>query len=327
MTRYPLPLSFIALLLALACVSRSGATAAASHGSRAARLDAVGSWGYQLQGTDDGPLDLARLRASPFDLLVIDHATQGRELTAREVATLKRKPNGQRRLVVAYLSIGEAETYRFYWRAWKGKPPAFVVAANPDWPDNHKVKYWEPAWQRILFGVRRGPSRSYLDRIIDAGFDGVYLDIVDAYEYFSPGGGGAARASAPTDMARLVVRLADYARSERKRRGFVVIPQNGPGILTRLDAPLRARYLAAVDALAAEDTFHFGDADEDNPLNVQRQTLAELQVFRRAGKPVLSVEYLTRRAWARAFARRARQLGFVPYVGRRSLDRLVPQDF
>lgn len=29
-----------------------------------------------------------------------------------------------------------------------------------------------------------GSEDSYLDKIIDQGFDGVYLDIIDAYEYY-----------------------------------------------------------------------------------------------------------------------------------------------
>jgi cysteinyl-tRNA synthetase len=35
-------------------------------------------------------------------------------------------------------------------------------------------------WQDIIFGDADG----YLDRIMNAGFDGVYLDIIDAFEYF-----------------------------------------------------------------------------------------------------------------------------------------------
>jgi len=37
---------------------------------------------------------------------------------------------------------------------------------------------------------------SYLDKIVDAGFDGVYLDIVKAYEYFGPDGDESEQAEA-----------------------------------------------------------------------------------------------------------------------------------
>jgi len=79
------------------------------------------------------------------------------------------------------MSIGEAEDYRFYWNtAWAISPPSWMEAENPDWPGNYKVKYWDPAWQAMIYGN----DASYLKKILDAGFDGVYLDIIDAFEYF-----------------------------------------------------------------------------------------------------------------------------------------------
>jgi len=51
---------------------------------------------------------------------------------------------------------------------------------NPNWEGNYKVRYWEPEWQDIIYGN----DSSYLKKILDAGFDGVYLDIIDAFEYF-----------------------------------------------------------------------------------------------------------------------------------------------
>jgi len=42
------------------------------------------------------------------------------------------------------------------------------------------VRYWDPNWQYIICGS----SDSYVNRIVNAGFDGVYLDLVDEYEYF-----------------------------------------------------------------------------------------------------------------------------------------------
>jgi hypothetical protein len=49
---------------------------------------------------------------------------------------------------------------------------------NPDWPGNYPVQYWRPERQALLFGS----PNAYLDRALDAGFDGVYLDRVDKFE-------------------------------------------------------------------------------------------------------------------------------------------------
>ena len=36
----------------------------------------------------------------------------------------------------------------------------------------------------IFVQIIYGNNNSYLEKILDAGFDGVYLDIIDAFEYF-----------------------------------------------------------------------------------------------------------------------------------------------
>jgi len=116
-----------------------------------------------------------------YDVLIIDLFYGGGELLPVDVASLRTKDNGGSRLVIAYMSIGEAEDYRYYWQAeWAASPPSWLAGENPDWPGNYKVRYWNAAWQDIIFGG----NGTYTKKIIDAGFDGVYLDIIDAFEYF-----------------------------------------------------------------------------------------------------------------------------------------------
>ena len=121
---------------------------------------------------------LAALVAADHAMLIIDVSFDGSApLSPEEVARLKK--NG--RPVLAYLSIGEAETYRPYWDPrWKQMPPSWLAEENPDWDGNIKVRYWQEAWQKIIFGS----PEAALDKIIAAGFDGVYLDIIDAFSYF-----------------------------------------------------------------------------------------------------------------------------------------------
>ena len=125
---------------------------------------------------------LNALMATDYDILIIDLFFEGDSaLSAAEVAGLKVKTNGGSRLVIAYMSIGEAEDYRWYWQNdWEVGSPEWIVAYNPYWGGNYKVEYWNPEWQSIIFGN----DESYTKKLIDAGFDGAYLDIVDAFEYF-----------------------------------------------------------------------------------------------------------------------------------------------
>jgi len=147
----------------------------------------VKEWCYQLQPRkrQSRRSFLRKLGKSKYDLVVMDYSFAGdakTEFTAKELRRLKRRLRGK---VLAYLSIGEAEDYRWYWQEWwdsdhDGKPssraPNWLVRGNPDWEGNYKVRYWDPDWQDIIF--------DYLDKILAQGFDGVYLDLVEAYEYF-----------------------------------------------------------------------------------------------------------------------------------------------
>jgi len=124
---------------------------------------------------------LKRLQDSNYDLLIIDYSYNAQPLSAEDVASLKTKKNGAARLVIAYLSVGEAEDYRSYWqKTWANQPPDWLTELNPDWQGNYKVKYWSKEWQNILYGS----SSSYLDVILAAGFDGIFMDVIDAYDYF-----------------------------------------------------------------------------------------------------------------------------------------------
>ena len=122
------------------------------------------------------------ITSSNYDLLIMDlFFGEDQPFSAEEIGQLKNKRNGGTRLVIAYMSIGEAEDYRFYWQdAWNKDQPSWMDRENPDWAGNFKVWYWEEEWQSIIYGS----MDSYLGMILDADFDGVYLDIIDAYEYY-----------------------------------------------------------------------------------------------------------------------------------------------
>jgi cysteinyl-tRNA synthetase len=123
-----------------------------------------------------------KITATNYDLLIMDYfLDDGTEFSLTDIAQLKQKANGGQRLLLAYMSIGEAEDYRYYWQEnWNSNKPYWIVDENPDWKGNYKVEYWSQDWRNIIYGN----DESYLKKIINGGFDGVYLDIIDAFEYF-----------------------------------------------------------------------------------------------------------------------------------------------
>jgi len=125
---------------------------------------------------------ISAVTATNYDVLITDlFFDNNTAFTSQDLEGLKRKANGGTRLVLAYISIGEAENYRYYWQSqWNNDPPIWLDEENPNWQGNFKVRYWEPEWQRIIYGN----NQSYLKKVLNVGFDGVFLDIIDAFEFF-----------------------------------------------------------------------------------------------------------------------------------------------
>ncbi|MFC3834114.1 MJ1477/TM1410 family putative glycoside hydrolase [Deinococcus rufus] len=297
-------LTLLSLLL-VACAANGAASsgtvpAAPDAGTRAQRLTQARTWGYQLTGYGDAML--GPVRRSPFDVVVIDAVTdEGVAWTPTQLRTAAARPGGAR-LLAAYLSIGEAEDYRPYWQAsWTASPPRWLLGGNPDWPGSYAVAYWDPAWQALML--------RQLDHVIESGFDGVYLDLVDAYE------GHAQRPTARADMVTWVCRVAAHARARDPH--FLIIPQNAAELIRD------PGYAPCVDALGSEETFVYA---MNRPTEVARQQalLADYAVWTAHGKPVFAVDYAdTPELVSRTYAR-ARAAGLVPYVTVREADVLTP---
>ena len=258
------------------------------------------SWTYQLQDARQG--DLAR---TAYDIVVIDAFFGGGR---PQVEALRRKPLGGRRIVLSYLSIGEAEIYRYYWATCcKGRQkPEWVLSENQRWRGNFRVQFWHPEWKAIIYE----DAQSYLKRIVDQGFDGVYLDRIDVHAEVATKG-----IDARAEMVKLVRALSAKAKSLKP--DFLVIAQNAEELLDD------ASYLAAIDGIAKEDLlFGVGGEGRRNEPSMISHSTAALKRATEAGKQVMVVEYLQDARAIAATRTEIHELGFVPYFAPRGLERL-----
>ncbi|OQA01619.1 MAG: hypothetical protein BWY70_00312 [Bacteroidetes bacterium ADurb.Bin408] len=123
---------------------------------------------------------LTETDATNYDVMIIDLFFADSILNTTDLNRLKTKPNGNRRLVLSYINIGAAENWRYYWQDdWKLHHPCWLKKNYKGYEDEIWVKFWKKEWQDIIFGN----NDSYIKKIIDADFDGAYLDNVEAY-YF-----------------------------------------------------------------------------------------------------------------------------------------------
>jgi len=231
----------------------------------------ISSFVYQLQN-----LDLEAVGDTEFDLIIMDYSSEGDDASAYsadEIASLKNSTGGQK-IILSYLSIGEAEDYRFYWQEnWEPGNPVWLDEENKNWKENYKVHYWEPAWQAIVY--------SYLDRILSAGFHGAYLDIIDAYEAYQP----LSSIQSGLEMVRFVRSIREYARD--RDPDFLVFVQNAAEL-----ADPYPEYLDYVDGIGQEDLYYGYEGDgQATPLAVTRDTETALDIYLNQGKIVLTVDY------------------------------------
>ncbi len=266
----------------------------------------LSGWSLQLQN-----IDPSVIQSASAGLIVIDQTRTGHfesRFSAEELARMRQRPGKPPRLLLAYLSIGEAESYRDYWQAdWKDHPPAWLGPENPGWPGNFAVRYWDPAWQRLIYGA----PTAMLDRIIADGYDGVMLDRVDASEYWRK-----KHPKAAAEMADMVEAIASYAR--QKNPMFLIAPLNSENLLGV------GGFTDAIDVLIKEDLFYgLGNEAKRNPKDMVKWSLDRLKIAKARGIPVLVVEYLPEGDQRKQAAQQIDRNGFLGTFGARSLDALT----
>lgn len=121
---------------------------------------------------------LSAIAATDYDVVIIDLFFGDSPLSSSDLQSIRYKANGGKRLLISYISIGSAENYRYYWQEnWKLHHPDWLKKEYDGYPNEFWVKFWKQEWKDIIYGNHN----SYIKKIIDAGFDGAYLDNVEAY--------------------------------------------------------------------------------------------------------------------------------------------------
>ncbi len=318
-------------------------------------LKDVKYWAYQIQNLNDGGA-IEVLAASSYDMIVVDPTvTSSIDFDAKQMVQAlkgsKASDGVHRKLVIAYIDIGQAEEWRWYWngratfeqfgRCLKNyvttvqKWAPWVVACDPDgWAGNYPVAYWDPAWKNIvLAGSALGSDlnlyfNSMMDEVIKDGFDGVYLDWVEAWEMDAVRERAANEGkNAGQEMLNLIQAIKDYGLQSNP--DFVVIQQNSSQLLAEIGVELLH---GAVDAIAQEGVWWDGDAIDDNwnnPLGYDQATptdltdyyLSRLRNYKNNGFPVFVCDYALVHG-GEVYSKAAAE-GFIGYATRRPLSLLT----
>ncbi|ADD41800.1 endo alpha-1,4 polygalactosaminidase [Stackebrandtia nassauensis] len=292
--------------VAVAVSLLAGCTSAGSPDTESAsksKNDEPTTWVYQLEGYPDGTLD--EIVKAPHEAAVIDLARDGGDdyFSKKEITEVK----DSGKTTLSYFSMGSIEKYR---------PEYDDIAASDlmlnrwdDWPDENFVKYWEDEWWDKVVRPR-------LDLSMEAGFDGAYLDVPNAYEDIDldlvP---GETRESLGRKMTDLIIKISEYTK--KREPDFMVLPQNSPE-LREFDG-----YMDAIDGLGVEDLFFL---DSDKPCTEEwcEENLNNVRAIREAGKLVLSVDYASEESNIEKACEHYAEEDFAGYVSVVELDRIKP---
>ena len=303
-------------------------------------LAGLDSWSDRAQSAT-----VADVAASSVDLVVIDPAPSGQADTASVAARVKAlavKPDGEKRLVLASLSVAEAEDHRAYWNTrWNKPSPVTAVVRRPGNQHAQAAPAGKPAdsgasrlvtsalppaprpawladeaaerpgnwrvryWLADWQSLLMGSEGSMLDQILTARFDGVVLDRGDAHTHWTE-----QHPDARPDMIALVESLARYARE--KVPGFIVVLKDADDLLDT------ARIRTAVDAVIKQDLLFGADGQARSANDRDMATsIALLKRAQRDGLPVMVAEYPANQPSSVAARDRLLAHGFIPHLGQR----------
>jgi cysteinyl-tRNA synthetase len=234
---------------------------------------------YQLQDAN-----ISDIKELNIDYAIIDYSKDGTMKKAySKESILSLSDSGIE--VLSYISIGEAEDYRYYWTE-STENASWLGVENPDWEGNYKVRYWDPEWQDIIFET--------LDHIIETGFNGVYLDIIDAFIYWSSdesnkekkiSGDPTSEEDAALRMISFVKDINNYCKS--KNPDFLIVPQNG---LKILDYDRNDDYINSIEGIGVESVWYIKTKERDAESVNNR--LGYMKEYQDSGKFVLCIDYI-----------------------------------
>ncbi len=314
-------------------------------------LSDVNQWLYLIDVNVEAET-ITQIADSTYDMVVLDFIPSEENNTDYPMADVVDQLHNAShpKLVIAYIDIGQAENFRTYWQpSWGIGDPEWIVTGDPDgWEGNFPVAYWYEEYRDVWLS-----EGGYLQAILDAGFDGVYLDWVEAYSdedvaAFADADGADAR----QEMIWWVGDIGEYGRLQHP--DFIVISQNAAE-LAQSD-----EFVEAIDAIAQEQVWFDGSADNNPPgdcplprtddaidtddyydslssacrrqydefpestLHVSSEEyVRDLQLAQNKGLIIFTVDYALEPDNIAWIYETSRGLGFVPFAGNRALDRFV----
>ena len=223
-----------------------------------------------------------------FDLVVLESSY------SKIVYELKK----ENKIVLAYLSLGEVNSSREYFKNIKEK--GVLLENNPNWPEAFLIDIRDPEWGMYVL-------ETLIPSILDKGFDGIFIDTLDSpieKERSNPG-----KFKGMKNSAVSIIEKARYLYPNMK-----IMLNRAYGIASDV-AP-------SIDYILGESVCNTYDFNTKNYLPVddksyenQLKILADLKE-KNPGLKLMSLDYCDDKDQVRRreIYRNQKKNGFIPYV-------------
>ncbi len=182
--------------------------------------------------------------------------------------------------------------------------------------------FWDARWQDIMVN----DDSSMLKKAIADGFDGIYMDWVEAYDdEYVMARADSLGIDAADEMVAFIAMIRDTARNYDP--DFLVVAQNAADLCD--DHP---GYFSVIDGISQEDLSFYGESDVDwgNPAGgdqaqdpaYKTYLVSKLDLYLAAGLPVFTVDYCLIPANIDAAYAFSSGRGYIPFVTQTSLSQL-----
>ena len=222
---------------------------------------------------------------SPYDLYVFSSAGHP------AIAPLKQM--GKR--VVGYISLGEVAKHDPLFSEIESKK--LLVDENENWPGSFRVRIGDRKWRKFVV-------KKIIPRILDKGFDGVFMDTVDTADYLE-------KVKEIEGQVKGAIKLIKEIR--KKYPQLIMVLNNGLFLTDEVGRQ--------IDALVVESIYTLYDFKKKSyDMATEKWTedrLVPVKKFQETfKKPVLSLDYLeaSDKKDIAKVRREAMGQGFVPYI-------------
>jgi len=268
------------LMYAIGCRTPMDSRSKPKNEPRSSRVEDTRRW-VCYYGNDRGVLDVEGM-----DMFVLDPDSIG-DITGEKQTDA---------IYLAYLCVGEAETYRWYWP--KIKEEEWLIRENPSWPQHYLVDPRSREWRSLI--VERVAAR-----LLEKGYDGFMLDTLDTAEALV-----SEEALRYEGSASAMVRLVGELR--QKYPEAVIVANGGLAIFPGISG-----YIDGVIYEGVRWTYDFATEEYRPRTQSEIEWIEErLQRVRNAGLPIFALDYVDPKKPEKAeeVAKALRKAGYRPFV-------------